>query len=494
MYENFFFNAPAIGSWKDNEYFINNAPAAGVVKYGQDIDICVDPMEDDFIRTLGFMTNGVDYSGVGRIAFALAAEYGAEWIMDLRPINWLDMEDDHEDDLFLKDGTAVWGTVRDVPYFNADGDAIQLFDGEMRTVPRYEEPAEEDIRKCIIFADLDKLKHLFETVGAAVDYQRRRVPATKYPQFFSSYGNWQSTKTFPAMQRVLSRISREVAAENDLDADTPLLQSLGDNAYNNLSHRVRDQAPLLETGKGTLTKNAAGTYATTAKSKNTAAKAAASLRMGLPHEKYNRMMRAAITADKGDFRFETNVIMDVHKLKPENQNAEYVFERVMAPVGRGMCHGEVEEKLRSTFVTIHPDVGPRIYEIATFPITSLISTVYERVSKARRVGKQADPIDVELGSLLERLLFFGHTGSPKVLCAAGLKKLGPLDNLRMGLYPNIHEAFYNEDMLTVYDGSWPVDEKGELELPSAASQLYVYGEQHLNVSIDMLLLIPRRTG
>lgn len=437
-----------------------------------------------------YFTNRIDPSGVGRYVIALAVESGGEVIVaDLQKKSAAAIRAGTDFIRTNLNDENIIDSIEDIPYVTDSGAAIRFLRRDGGSIHRYEVPAADcDYKKGFVFMDLNRIGHLFEKVGAPVNHRISSHKATTYPMFYSRLGNYQSHTAFPAMGRVLAGVGRDVGTANNIPVPEEYLMSYGDNCYTAVSHRIRSESKLLESGKGTQTRSAAGTYATTPKARRAADSAKAELENGLPFQKFNHMLETALTADKGSLRFETNIGFDIYKLSAENQNMSYVFDSIICPIARGMMSGPVFDRLVDSSVAIHPDIGRKIFQVSTFPVTSLLTKMHDRVLVAQEAGQRVPPVSVELVNVLERLLWYGHTGHAKVLCKSGMKALGILGHLKEGLLPTIHHRLYDDLNYIVPDSCWPRTEDGNLELPSAAAQLYTYGKQHLSVSTTRLVV------
>lgn len=92
---------------------------------------------------------------------------------------------------------------------------------------------------------------------------------------------------------------------------------------------------------------------------------------------------------------------------------------------------------------------------------------------------------LELVCMGERALCYLQTGNPKVLCKAVMSPLLLLASLKTNGVPTIKRDFLpiSGDFFSGKDaGSWPVDEQGNPQSCSAASQTYWYSLAHYQVS------------
>lgn len=135
-----------------------------------------------------------------------------------------------------------------------------------------------------------------------------------------------------------------------------------------------------------------------------------------------------------------------------------------------------------------PQIIPNIFQWTTFPITSLLTTLWSQYEPRLDHISEIDPHIIETVSILERTLNYAHTGSAKVLT----RGLMDVSWLSLGVIfdglPTLSNNFASHPALvsgslTLLTESWPVYiSNGRPLISSRRVQLYNYGEQHYEVS------------
>lgn len=132
-------------------------------------------------------------------------------------------------------------------------------------------------------------------------------------------------------------------------------------------------------------------------------------------------------------------------------------------------------------------VIPDLFKCATYPITSLIDMFWANHVQQVKDGSLIDPCTIEMVSMLERALNYGHTGNAAVFC----KKLMDRSWLSLGLlndgFPSLSDSFIahgslSTGQLTVRTDGWPIEARTCRPLTSSKrSQQLTYGNDSYEV-------------
>ncbi|KAI8995714.1 hypothetical protein BD414DRAFT_534865 [Trametes punicea] len=257
-------------------------------------------------------------------------------------------------------------------------------------------------------------------------YMRCRYRDTKYtfyPHFYSkTIGQWQAdgiiNPLVPYVKQVTQRLTVPGAAGR-------ALVPLGSQAYNSSMHCVRVSKRFHIVQKGILSAAAAGPWASTAKSRQTASALFGKVNTAFPHERVTAQLQG-LNGKWNSLRLENNFLLDFNHLREEYCNGDSVYRKVVIALAQICERPAVVDAIRRTSVLFKYECFPDIYSWATLPVTALIEAVWNHhIKPIIRANDLPEPLRgplrkpkahyVELLASLERLLNYGYTGAARVL-------------------------------------------------------------------------------
>lgn len=212
---------------------------------------------------------------------------------------------------------------------------LPLLDDQGREIPIYDEDGFRVLRRHPIapkrlgcFLDLTKVPDLFYPSNDNINNNLRpRIPIYLYPMSF--------TKTMGNMQAegVLHSFHRRIAALNDVvgrDADeapaSPAVQALRCQAYNVLSHRVRERAKFHSVQLGRITASLAGSGSYDKKVTKKWEQRRDRCVDALPHHRFDSKIDGRSPPQA--MRFENVYKLNLARMKPEYRNGRFVLLRI----------------------------------------------------------------------------------------------------------------------------------------------------------------------
>lgn len=139
------------------------------------------------------------------------------------------------------------------------------------------------------------------------------------------YGHVQANDVIRPFKATLEEIHRSLAISELDDEDggplelaNPVIQALGFQAYNELSHRVRATAAEHDTQQGEITSAMTGFYAMTGTTKDKHKSLMARLTRALPHRRHAEKIKLPTSPRK--LRVEILTLVDFDSIRPENRN------------------------------------------------------------------------------------------------------------------------------------------------------------------------------
>ncbi|KAG2355766.1 hypothetical protein BDR07DRAFT_1381286 [Suillus spraguei] len=121
--------------------------------------------------------------------------------------------------------------------------------------------------------------------------------------------------------------------------------------------------------------------------------------VGLPHERF--VDKVSGNNQPQALWFENTYTLDVHRLSNERQNGRTIYEHIITPLLK---------------VWSHPTQIPSLFAWATYPLTTMIDTLWDDNRNSIKENAVLDPRVIEVMSMLERALNYAHTGNARVLC------------------------------------------------------------------------------
>ncbi|KAI6008094.1 hypothetical protein BKA83DRAFT_4506125 [Pisolithus microcarpus] len=186
-------------------------------------------------------------------------------------------------------------------------------------------------------------------------------------------------------------------------------------------------------------------------------------------------------------RFENTYMVDVKRLGEEDRNGRRIYERVLCPLLKMWSHPSTMGVIKDVTQAFQPEMIPDLFKCGTYPITALIEMFWKKYGVEAGNQRMMDACTIEVMSMLERTLNYGHTGNAAVLT----KRLMDRAWLSLGLindgFPVLSDMFIAHGALQQGDimvrrQSWPVEAETCRPMTSSKrSQQLTYGEAHYEV-------------
>lgn len=173
-------------------------------------------------------------------------------------------------------------------------------------------------------------------VGALFPSEGHRTMFDAYPLAYTKvFGNVQARRNMEPYDDVLRRLNlvltppvrstqareddgSDVDNPNDLIRGSPVVRGTYCQMYNQISHRVRDEARYHSVQLGLITTTFAGASANTRKNKNRFLELRRHTNQRLPQERFNDKVAEGLQSEA--LRIEQSFVVDIHRLIPEHKN------------------------------------------------------------------------------------------------------------------------------------------------------------------------------
>ncbi|KAI0258467.1 hypothetical protein BC834DRAFT_975126 [Gloeopeniophorella convolvens] len=251
--------------------------------------------------------------------------------------------------------------------------------------------------------------------------------------------------------------------------------------YSQITHRVRASASRHAVQQGRLTKAAAGYFAFNPQDKHKADACLDDARR-FPHKQFATQLLEMPPQDiPRCLRVENVFCIKVEDLPQINRNGRYIYEQVVCELLDTWELAAVWHPLRSGMVAFLPEVFPHMIAWASYPITSLIETIFGRTQAFRaahptlQANSNPNFYDIELLAMLERALNFCHTGSPKVLTRTSMNHLWLSLGITTTGFPSLNPTVAaGIQQMSYFD--WPLDLRTRMPLTASSRSIaYTYG-------------------
>ncbi|KAI0261457.1 hypothetical protein BC834DRAFT_972719 [Gloeopeniophorella convolvens] len=448
----------------------------------------------------------IDVSYIRYISVALATH--AAWTR----IPAQTIIDKHGDSIFLDPDQEF--PVQDLhaldPADDADNEADNEADNDNALTPIYDELGKQIPRlkphyligsRCGLLVNLPTMLRQFRQ-GAPAESHRDwlhyslssgapGVP-TVYPLAFTgSYGQLQAAGGgFPAFHEALDLLNLTLAGhdpeelagspESGDDLVEATVELLSVQMYNQVSHRVRPSSALHAVQQGRLTKAAVGYFAVSPSDKR---KAQDCMRKAglLPHKEFENQVKPPSHDIPRCLRMENVFCIKVEQIPVEKRNGRFVYESIVCPLLDAWALPTVWGPLKESLVAFVPKAFPNMISWASYPITSLIETIFARIKDFiivhPTIQANASPnfYDIELLSMLERTLNFCHTGSPKVLTKTSMNHFWLSLGIATTGFPSLNPTVPT-DLHKMNYRDWPLDSRTRMPLTASSRSIsFTYG-------------------
>ncbi|KAG2737670.1 hypothetical protein P692DRAFT_20883334, partial [Suillus brevipes Sb2] len=491
-------------AWKQDGFLQNNSPVGVTIRYGQNQPLRVNGAFD--VEGTNW-ENDRDYKHIRQFTFSLATH-----------ISYLDVEEWHdvpEDNLLDAhevlydkpdtDESREQVDVRNLPLFNNDGCEVNVYSEEGLRVPRRIPTL---FRNCGALLNLRSVHDLFASEDNNEENARNSVPFYVYPVAFTKdIGNVQSHGLMTNFNRRFTLIDNAMRPHlpnddedenNSIAGDGPgpdgednpprlgssVLHGINCQVYNELSHRVRDEAKFHPVQLGMISTAMAGTTAKKITAQRRWQHRLDQCNVGLPHERF--VDKVSGNDQPQALRFENTYTLDVHRLSNDRQNGRAIYEHIITPLLKAWSHPTVLQPIKDSMVVFKPDLIPSLFAWATYPLTALIDALWDAHRHSIKANAVLEPCVIEVMSMLERALNYAHTGNARVLCRRLMDRAWMSLGLIHDGLPCISDTFISSASLitasskvVIRQDGWPVDQQTRRPLTSSRrSQQFTYGKDH----------------
>ncbi|KAH9845988.1 hypothetical protein C2E23DRAFT_745123 [Lenzites betulinus] len=503
LYPSWWRNAPQVYK---HPLLDGRIPAAVVLKYGQDRQVCAPPTAN---ADAALWDHSCDYSKLARVAFALATHYRVSPVRDWTPIDPDVIRNAHPT-IYTTPDPETREEVEDLeqyPLVDDDDREIQVFAPNGRRIPRHSVSYFEPYEPCSVLQNLGQVSQLFAAQpshdnrwtynddGAVV---RDRGPANAeevevdaildgidppsvhlYPLGFTRHGQWQANGVIDPLRRHISAISRSLKLH---DGGGPAVEPIKSQCYNNIAHYTRHSARHHIAQRGVLTGTTGGAWAKTTKARATASTLYAACSRSNPHSDLCGQLERA---EQTFLRFENVYTVHCQRLPEDDRTGREFYLKVMMPLTGACAHPTVLDAIKNTSTVFRPGVFPNLMLWTTYPVRVLLELFWQKVSPALIVGSNAtpNPVDLELIAILERLVNFAHTGAMKVLTTGVMDRLWPSRAIVDHGFPCFSPALFlggDNGLLPSVDlNDWPIHSITGYPLVASKRALEItYGNAH----------------
>ncbi|KAG2030241.1 hypothetical protein BDR03DRAFT_1017336 [Suillus americanus] len=477
--------------WKEDNFLANNAPVGVTIRYGQNQPLVVYGALDDERRN---WDNDRNYTHIRQFTFSLATHISYLDVREWREVpNW---QNGHGVIYDKSSGDPMRAEVNleDLPLLDEDGFEINVYNEQGFRIPRR---APVQFSTCGALLNLHSVHELFRSDDDAHGNTRNKAHFDMYPLACTkTLGNIQSRSLISDFLPHLTQIDSVLRppligeddnrAEDDIVADDPVhgasvLHGINCQIYNELSHRVRDEAKFHPVQLGMISAALSGTTAKNA-ARNRWTRRLQQCNHSLPHERFNDKVSGDNQPQA--LRFENTYTLDVYRMKEEFRNGIDIYDHVIRQLLKVWSHPTVLSPIKDTIVVFQPNRIPSLFAWATFPLTALLETIWEMHSNTLVDGAVIDPCVIEFTSMIERALNFSHTGNARVLSRRLMDRAWiSLSIIHDGL-PSISDTFVaygslKTGKLVIRQESWPVDQETWRPLTSSRrTQELTYSKEH----------------
>ncbi|KAL7279538.1 hypothetical protein ACG7TL_007384 [Trametes sanguinea] len=457
-------------------------PAAVTLKYGQNREVCK-PFSTQTDAKL--WARECDYSKLSRVAFALATHYRASPVQSWTPIPVEEIIDRHPV-IYTTPNVETRELIEDLasyPLCDDEDREICVYAPNGRRVPRQDANYHDPYEPGAILQNLRLVPDLFaaepshhyhwryDEEGAIVrDYaadnaDEREVDALLdgvgtpgvqlYPQGYLPYGQWQSDGVIDPLRPHISAISHSLKAH---DGGGPVLEPVKSQCYNNLAHYTRHSARHHIAQRGAYSATVAGAFAESAKTKATASTLYQATTASDPHADLEGQMKRA---PQTYLRFENVYKVHLQRVKPEMRRGDHFYLKAVVPLSAACIHPTVLDAIKRASKVVRPGFFPQIMLWTLYPLRVGLDLLWRKVAPTLAPGSSNKPnaVEVELISVFERLINFGHTGAMKVMATGVMDRLWPSRAILDTGYPAFSPAlnFGGEDglMPSMSVDHWP---------------------------------------
>ncbi|KAG2029409.1 hypothetical protein BDR03DRAFT_1018433 [Suillus americanus] len=489
-------------AWKQDGFLENNSPVGVTIRYGQNQPLLVGGAFD--VEAANWDSDR-DYKHIKQFTFSLATHISYLDVAEWRVVPVENILNAHEA-LYNKpdtDEAREQVDLHNLPLLDENGFEINVYSDNGLRVPRRIPVL---FSNCGALLNLRSVHELFASEDNDEGSARNSVPFYVYPMAFTgNLGNIQSRGLMTNFNRRFTLIDNAMrprlpdddgdennflvgdgpdynGENNPLRLGSSVLHGISCQVYNELSHRVRDEAKFHPVQLGMISTAMAGTTAKRIAGQRRWERRLGQCNVGLPHERF--VDKVSGDAQPQALRFENTYTLDVHRLSNDRQNGRAIYECIITPLLKVWSHPSVLQPIKDTMVIFKPNLIPSLFAWATYPLTTLIDALWDAHRNSIKADAVLDPCVIEVMSMLERALNYAHTGNAQVLCRRLMDRAWiSLGLIHDGL-PCISDAFISNASLVINkvvirQDEWPVDRQTRRPLTSSRrSQELTYGKDH----------------
>ncbi|KAH9028272.1 hypothetical protein EDB85DRAFT_2147990 [Lactarius pseudohatsudake] len=513
-YKDWVKKAPSL--WKKDGFLEKHSPIVVTSRYGQNVEIAEGGSE---MREASNWNKERDYSKVAFTTVALATliecTEATSWEAFDRKVLKREFGALYDGD---NKNSRKKVNLATLPMTTEEGIEIPIYDETGRKIPRRRARRQPEDPACGVLMDLTNVHSLFHPEreyplseeDRMEEYDELRPETGRvdvYPLgFLRTVGNVQAEGIPPCFYSGIREISSKVRADpnggdegsssssststtsNGSMTRTPrtqVIKPISSQFYNYISHRAASRAGDMDTEKGTVTAALAGAFATTAKDRATARGKQDQCRVALPWKRFHNKISCydCPVSCRGEIVYAVNV----RALKVRTGRS--LFSDVIWPLVNLWRRKEVRGTIKDHVVIFKPEIFPSLFEWVSYPVTTLIETIYEQeMGKIQEDTEDEEPnqLKLELLAALERTLCYCHTGNAACLATTLMRPLGLSRGLIKDGFPMLKNVFKEKNILEamkrglqVDDRKWPLKD-GYPAIASRKAQEVTYSVQHFH--------------
>ncbi|KAG2133428.1 hypothetical protein BD769DRAFT_1665695 [Suillus cothurnatus] len=291
--------------WKEDNFLVNNAPVGVTIRYGQNKPLVI--------------------NGALDFTFSLATHMS---YLDVR--EWCNVHNyrQHEDDiLYDKSNNNPMRTevdLEDLPLLDEEGFEVNIYNEQGFRVPRR---APVQFSTCGALLNLHSVHELFHSEDDAHGNAHNKAPFDIYPLACTKMlGSIQSRSIMSHFPPHLTRIDNSVHPPlidgdedgEDIDVDVRVhgalvLHRINSQVYNELSHRIRNEAKFHPIQLGMISAALSGTVAKGIASRHCWTQCLNQCNNNLPHKRFNAKVSG--NNQPQALQFENTYTLDVYRMK-----------------------------------------------------------------------------------------------------------------------------------------------------------------------------------
>ncbi|KAF8326750.1 hypothetical protein F5887DRAFT_1084263 [Amanita rubescens] len=481
-------------TYKSDNFFLDRSPIAVTSIYGQNQPLAM--WDDETDEDTDNWSRSRDFTKLKYVSVSIASHFEVEEVTCWQNRDLNDIRIDHGDVFYdsLDPDTReqiLLDQLDDLPMLDEAGGPIHIYTEDGFRIQRRLAGHNPDIHPHGVLLDLRDVGVLFKSEDSA-------TPFTVYPQAgLVTAGHIQAeglvAPYLPLLQQLNSKV--RVPLEDDymdgddteIATDAPII-GISCQAYNAVMHNTRGRcAQHHDAQRGLVTAALAGGFARTNANTRTARILQSQCKNRLPHLEFKQKI-----ANNNDqpldcsLRFENTFVVNMDRLNPLYHDGGKFMKDIILPLGMYWSHPNVLDAVKHHAVLFKPDIYPQIYNWVTFPLVSLIETIYSQctVDMDATPPSFPDPCLVELCSVAERALNYMHTGNAAVISTTVMNPLWVGNAVVHDGLPCLNRniiSLHANSQVSVMKERWPYHQaRMQPKTSSSAAQIFAYDLGHFN--------------